>query len=87
MSGIQDSMNIKVSSELLNTTKLYEIVETFKFKNYLTIQPSLQSNLQVAGPILFNSFYQEGYFLPSESYISITGRLINLMEPRTIMKR
>ena len=76
MSITQDSMSATVFSELLNTTEPYEIDETLKFKNYLAVQPSSQSNLQVAGPILFNLFYQDGYFLPSESYTSIRGRLV-----------
>ena len=73
---MQELFSIKVMSELINTTELCSFDEIFKFKNYFAVQPSSQSNLQVVGPILFNSFYQDRYFLPLESYISIKGRLV-----------
>ena len=60
----------------MNTTEPYEIDESFKFKNYLVVQSSSQSNLQVTGSILFNSSYEDGYLLPSESYISIKVRIV-----------
>jgi len=76
MTTTQESLTTDIFSDLIDTTEPYKVDETFKFKNYLAVQPSSQANLQVPGPILFNSFYQDGYFLPSESYISIKGRLV-----------
>src|SRR5882757_7177276 len=72
----QETLSNEVLSELINTTEPYEIDETFKFKNYLAVQPSSQSNLDGQQEILFNVYYQDAYFLPSESYISIKGRLL-----------
>ena len=79
-------MSVEVFSELLNTTEPYEIDETFKFKNYLAVQPSSQSNLQVSGPI-FQFILSRRIFLPSESYISIKGRLVKTDGTRMIMKK
>jgi len=76
MSTTQEPLSIEVSSELLNTTDPYIIDETFTLKNYTVIQPDSQNNLNIGGPIVLHSMYQDGYFLPAESYITIQGRLV-----------
>ena len=76
MSTTQEPLSIEVSNELLNTTEPYAFDESFRFKSYVPIQPSSQNIINVPGPIILNSFHQDGYFYPAESYLSIKGRLL-----------
>jgi len=76
MSTMQEPLSIDVFSELLDTVEPYRVDESFTYETTIAIQPSSQHNLNVGGPIVFQSMYQDGYFLPAESSITIQGRLV-----------
>jgi len=67
MSTVQEPLSIQISSELLGTTQPYNYDESFKFKSYLAVHPASQNMLNTPGAIVFNSFYQDGHSLPSDS--------------------
>src|SRR5258708_30580838 len=72
----QEDLSVEVFSELLNTTEPYIIDEYITSRNYIAVQPSSQNNLNVGGPIVLQTMFQDGYFRPQESYITIQGRLL-----------
>jgi len=76
MSIIHEPLSTKVFSELIDTTEPYRVDETFTKDTYVVVQPSSQNNLNVGGPIVFQTMHQDSYFLPAESYITIQGRLV-----------
>src|SRR5258708_32091317 len=76
MSTIQEPLSIEVFSELLDTVEPYRVDENFTYENTVVIQPSSQHNLNIGGPIVFQCMYQDGYFFPAESSITIQGRLV-----------
>src|SRR5881628_564756 len=76
MATMQDPLSTDVFSELLDTVEPYRVDESFTYESTIAIQPSSQHNLNIGGPIDFQSMYQDGYFLPAESYITIQGRLV-----------
>ncbi len=76
MSTMQEPLSIDIFSELLDTVEPYRVDENFTYETTIAIQPSSQHNLNVGGPIVLQSMYQDGNFLPSESSITIQGRLV-----------
>src|SRR6266496_6699056 len=76
MSTMQEPLSIDIFSELLDTVDPYRVDENFTYETTIAIQPPSQHTLNVGGPIVFQSMYQDGNFLPSESSITIQGRLV-----------